>query len=195
MKFSIIGLAVATVCMLGMTVADDSNVVNDVVYNRNMPKTTAVMNFGMSGFLKKRKESRPFDTNKRKRSAATINRHGMRRAVEKRNKKNKRGSYANSGTATFFTPNRGSCGWKNSPNDLIVAMNGKDMKNQSGKSNKNPLCGKMVEITNSSGTKIRAKIVDTCPGCSKGDLDLSPAVFSKLAPLKKGVLKIQWKYV
>ncbi|KAI9362374.1 RlpA-like double-psi beta-barrel-protein domain-containing protein-containing protein [Pilaira anomala] len=146
---------------------------------------------GINGFLKKRKESRFFEAPKI--SATHIK---QKRDAEKPNKKEKRAvKYANSGTATFFTPNVGSCGWKNKPSDLIVAVNGKDMKNASGKSNKNPLCGKMVEVTNSSGKKIRAKIVDTCPGCSKGDLDLSPAAFSKLAPLSKGILKIKWRYV
>lgn len=165
MKFSIIGFTIATACIFGMATAEE--VVNDVVYNRNMPKNTKVYDFGMSGFLKKRKESRLFDKNIQKRNSpvatAVVKRNNKRvNVAEKRSNKDKRAAkYANAGTATFFSPNLGSCGWKNSPSDLIVAVNAKDMKNQKGKSNKNPLCGKMVEIVNPSGTKIRAKIVDT----------------------------------
>ncbi|KAL7334287.1 hypothetical protein PS15p_203074 [Mucor circinelloides] len=103
--------------------------------------------------------------------------------------------YPNAGKGTFFAPNRGSCGWKNTKNDLIVAVNAKDMANKKHKSDENPNCGRMVEIVNASGDKVKAQVADTCPECSKGDLDLSPAAFIKLAPFKQGIVKIRWRYM
>ncbi|OAD02818.1 hypothetical protein MUCCIDRAFT_133817, partial [Mucor lusitanicus CBS 277.49] len=99
------------------------------------------------------------------------------------------------GKGTFFSPNRGSCGWKNTKNDLIVAVNAPDMANKKHASDENPNCGRMVEIVNASGDKVKAQVADTCPECSKGDLDLSPAAFIKLAPFKQGIVKIRWRYL
>lgn len=156
MKFTLLGFTLAIACLFGTAVAE-GNQPKDVARHRTMPKNTRVYFMGINGFLKKRKESRFFEAPK---ISATHSK--QKRDVERPKKKEKRAvKYANSGTATFFTPNVGSCGWKNKASDLIVAVNGKDMKNVSGKSNKNPLCGKMVEVTDSSGKKIRAKIVDT----------------------------------
>ncbi|GAN09254.1 riboflavin aldehydeforming enzyme [Mucor ambiguus] len=103
--------------------------------------------------------------------------------------------FTNAGKGTFFSPNRGSCGWKNTKNDLIVAVNAPDMANKKHKSDENPNCGRMVEIANESGDKVMAQVADTCPECSKGDLDLSPAAFIKLAPFKQGIVKIRWRYL
>jgi len=69
--------------------------------------------------------------------------------------------YLNAGKGTFFAPNRGSCGWKNTKNDLIVAVNAKDMANKKHKSDENPNCGRMVEIVNASGDKVKAQVADT----------------------------------
>jgi hypothetical protein len=40
----------------------------------------------------------------------------------------------------------------------------------------NSMCGKKVEITNNGNTAI-AYIRDRCPGCSKGGLDATPALW------------------
>ncbi|KAI7895813.1 RlpA-like double-psi beta-barrel-protein domain-containing protein-containing protein [Mucor mucedo] len=137
-----------------------------VVADRNKPQNPELVDFGLSGFVIKKRDTK--------------------------GRLYKRGQ--SSGKGTFFSPNRGSCGWKNSKNDLVVAVNEKDMGNKK-KGGRNVNCGRLVEIVNDAGKKVRAKVVDTCPGCGKGDLDLSPAAFIKLAPFSKGVVKIQWKYV
>lgn len=69
--------------------------------------------------------------------------------------------YPNAGKGTFFSPNRGSCGWKNTKNDLIVAVNAPDMANKKHASDENPNCGRMVEIVNASGDKVKAQVADT----------------------------------
>ncbi|KAF9316109.1 hypothetical protein BGZ91_005625 [Linnemannia elongata] len=71
---------------------------------------------------------------------------------------------------------------------MIVAMNEAQMGGTS-------MCGKSVRIT-SGGKSVTARVTDTCPSqyCNSGSLDLSQAVFSKLAPLSTGVISITWEF-
>ena len=39
------------------------------------------------------------------------------------------------------------------------------------------------------------RVVDQCPGCAHGDLDLSPQAFQVLAPLAQGRIPITWHEV
>lgn len=129
MKFT--AIAIATACLLNlstMVVAQDDYVVAD----RNKPQNPQLVDFGLSGFIMKKR-----DTN---------------------SKLYKRGQ--NSGKGTFFSPNRGSCGWKNSKDDLIVAVNEKDMGNKK-KGGRNVNCGRLIEISNNDGKKVKVKVVDT----------------------------------
>lgn len=105
----------------------------------NMPLTTELVDFGKTGFLFKR-DAEP---------ESFLNKKMMKRGGKS--------GYPNSGKGTFFTPNKGSCGWKNSENDLIVAV--------SGGGGKNPNCGRTVEIVNAAGSKVKAKVVDTVRPC------------------------------
>ncbi|KAF9970753.1 hypothetical protein BGZ65_010901 [Modicella reniformis] len=94
-----------------------------------------------------------------------------------------------SGRGTWFTDTFGSCGIAFDTNDMIVAMNAHQMDGTSK-------CGKTVKIT--LGDKsVMARVTDTCPGqfCSWGSLDLSQAVFKKLAPLSQGVINIKWEFI
>ncbi|KAF9134165.1 hypothetical protein BGW39_007903 [Mortierella sp. 14UC] len=93
-----------------------------------------------------------------------------------------------SGKGTWFTDTTGSCEVSFNTNDMIVAMNEAQM---GGKSQ----CGKSVKISY-GGKTATAKVVDTCPSqfCSSGSLDLSQAVFKKLAPLDVGVIDIKWEF-
>ncbi|KAG0355522.1 hypothetical protein BG005_005540 [Podila minutissima] len=96
------------------------------------------------------------------------------------------GSY--SGRGTWFTDSVGSCGTKFTTNDMIVAMNAPQ---QGGN---NAQCGKSVRIQH-NGKSITAKVVDTCPECASGSLDLSQAAFSSLASLDQGTIDITWSFV
>ncbi|KAK3831389.1 MAG: RlpA-like double-psi beta-barrel-protein domain-containing protein-containing protein [Linnemannia elongata] len=93
-----------------------------------------------------------------------------------------------SGRGTWFTDTTGSCDVPFNTNDMIVAMNEAQMGGSSQ-------CGKSVKISY-GGKTATAKVVDTCPSqfCSKGALDLSQAVFKKLAPLDVGVINIKWEF-
>ncbi|KAF9382735.1 hypothetical protein CPB97_006986 [Podila verticillata] len=93
-----------------------------------------------------------------------------------------------SGRGTWFTDSVGSCGTSFTTNDLIVAMNAP----QQGSGNAQ--CGKTVRIQY-KGKSVTAKVVDTCPECASGSLDLSQAAFKTLAPLSQGVIDITWSFV
>ncbi|POW05419.1 hypothetical protein PSHT_10746 [Puccinia striiformis] len=85
------------------------------------------------------------------------------------------------GHATYFAPGTGACGATNSGSDYIVAMNQAQYAGGS-------LCQKTVSIKNeASGKSVQAKVVDKCPGCAFGSLDLSPTVFSALGDMSAGV--------
>ncbi|KAG0082316.1 hypothetical protein BGZ93_007009 [Podila epicladia] len=96
------------------------------------------------------------------------------------------GSY--SGRGTWFTDSVGSCGTQFTTSDMIVAMNAPQ---QGGN---NAQCGKSVRIQH-NGKSVTAKVVDTCPECASGSLDLSQAAFSSLASLDQGVIDITWSFV
>jgi hypothetical protein len=58
-------------------------------------------------------------------------------------------------------------------------------------------CGRQVIVSSSSGTSVTAVVVGSCGSCSGYDIQLSPALFSRLAPLGQlhGSLSLTWKYV
>lgn len=53
-------------------------------------------------------------------------------------------------------------------------------------------CGKTITVHGKSGASVDVKIVDTCPGCADGDVDMSETAFKKLAPLNDGRIPISW---
>lgn len=55
-------------------------------------------------------------------------------------------------------------------------------------------CGACVRILGPKGEAI-LKIVDKCPECKFGDIDMTTAVFPQLADMKDGRIKIRWQYV
>jgi expansin (peptidoglycan-binding protein) len=69
---------------------------------------------------------------------------------------------------------------------MVAAMN----KAQYAKS----VCGKCILVTGPKGT-VKVRIVDLCPGCASGDVDLSEEAFAKIALLSAGRVKISWSFV
>ncbi|KAF8995230.1 hypothetical protein BDQ17DRAFT_1250921, partial [Cyathus striatus] len=46
------------------------------------------------------------------------------------------------------------------------------------------------------GKTVHAQVMDSCPACGIGDLDMSPAVFQKHSPLDDGVIPgISWYFM
>jgi expansin (peptidoglycan-binding protein) len=94
-----------------------------------------------------------------------------------------------SGEGTYYDADgTGNCSFDATPNDLLVAaMNAADYGTAAW-------CGACVEVTGPAGT-VTVRIVDQCPGCAKGDLDLSPEAFAMLSPLSAGRVPITWHEV
>jgi expansin (peptidoglycan-binding protein) len=69
---------------------------------------------------------------------------------------------------------------------MIAAMNHTDYENSQA-------CGDYLTVTGPSGTSISVKIVDQCPECQPGDIDLSPEAFATLAAPSVGRIPISWK--
>jgi expansin (peptidoglycan-binding protein) len=95
------------------------------------------------------------------------------------------------GEATYydFANGAGNCGFDSTPNDLMVgAMNHTDYAGSY-------ICGSCVEITGPKSDIIDIRIVDQCPECPQGNIDLSPLAFSKIAALSLGRVSISWHLI
>jgi len=87
------------------------------------------------------------------------------------------GLVSGTGDITYYdlTAGQTSCGGNHLNTELVVALSYLDMNNPAN-SNNNPLCGAPISITYNGVTKI-GTVVDTCMGCAKGAIDLSPTLF------------------
>lgn len=90
------------------------------------------------------------------------------------------------GDGTYYSADgSGNCSFDPSPNDLMVAaMNDPDYAGSA-------VCGECVHIKGPSG-EVTVRIVDRCPECKHGDLDLSQSAFAKIADPKLGRVTINW---
>lgn len=94
-----------------------------------------------------------------------------------------------SGKATYYAATGGgSCSFPVSPQDLDVAAISSASYAKAG------YCGACAEVKGPKGT-VTVRIVDKCPGCSAGSLDLSESAFAKIADVRQGVVPIEWKVV
>ncbi|GMK57646.1 hypothetical protein CspeluHIS016_0404800 [Cutaneotrichosporon spelunceum] len=91
------------------------------------------------------------------------------------------------GDATYYAVGLGACGWTNSDSEMVVAINAPQW--EAGKH-----CGQFVTITGPAGTA-QAKVVDLCPGCASGDLDMSPDLFTRvIGDHGIGRAKMDWSF-
>ncbi|KAI0839497.1 RlpA-like double-psi beta-barrel-protein domain-containing protein-containing protein [Hypoxylon sp. FL0890] len=93
-----------------------------------------------------------------------------------------------SGDLTYFTPGLGSCGWTNTESDMVVALSPAQYELDP------KACGKTIQIHAGNKTTT-AKVVDKCPPCAVGSIDVSPTVFQHIAPLTVGRTHVEWDYV
>ncbi|CAF1594749.1 unnamed protein product [Didymodactylos carnosus] len=104
-----------------------------------------------------------------------------------------------SGEATHYSVSVGytACGTLHGDHEMLAALNAAqfDPHTPSGNPNKNTLCQRQAQVTGPQGNVV-VRIVDKCPGCRYGDLDLSEAAFRQaVGPLGIGRAKISWKWV
>ncbi|TFK19584.1 hypothetical protein FA15DRAFT_674308 [Coprinopsis marcescibilis] len=94
------------------------------------------------------------------------------------------------GRGTWFNVGLGNCGKVSKDSEPVVAMS-KAFYDENHGSN----CGQWVEITDrDTGKTALGQLWDSCPGCGRDDLDLSPSLFQQFAPLSKGVINISWHF-
>lgn len=93
------------------------------------------------------------------------------------------------GIATWYdATGAGHCGYDASPEDMdVAAMNAPQFNNSA-------VCGSCAEVEGPQGT-VRVRIVDSCPECVSGHLDLSKQAFAKIAPIGDGRVTTRWRYV
>ncbi|CAG8474418.1 7374_t:CDS:2, partial [Dentiscutata heterogama] len=98
-----------------------------------------------------------------------------------------------SGDGTYYDPGVGigSCGWQNYDSELVAAMNAPQYGIYADPGD-SPVCGKCIQITGPKGT-VKVKVVDKCPVCKSGDIDMSSTAFKQIANLDDGRVKITWK--
>jgi expansin len=94
-----------------------------------------------------------------------------------------------SGEATYYgATGAGACSFDPSPDDLdLTALNQPDWSGSS-------LCGACAKVTGPKGT-LTVRIVDLCPECNSGDLDMGEAAFAKVAEPSAGRVAITWHLV
>ncbi|CEG83976.1 hypothetical protein RMATCC62417_17836 [Rhizopus microsporus] len=98
------------------------------------------------------------------------------------------------GLSTYYEVGSGSCGEYDNDSELVVALNRDQMANGPNP-NTNPNCDHMVFISGDSGSTT-ARIVDTCPSCPSGTLDMSPSVYERVCgSLASGVCTIRWNFI
>jgi expansin (peptidoglycan-binding protein) len=93
------------------------------------------------------------------------------------------------GRATYYdATGEGACSFDATPDDLDVAA--MDMPEWHGSAP----CGECVAVSGPKGN-VTVRIVDLCPGCETGHLDLSMEAFAKIADISAGNVPISWQVV
>ena len=93
------------------------------------------------------------------------------------------------GRATSYNADgTGSCSFDASAERRVAAIGAADYA-------KAAWCGACVEVTGPDGRTVAVRIVDKCPACKPGELDLSREAFAVIAPLEAGRVAISWRPV
>jgi expansin len=93
------------------------------------------------------------------------------------------------GTATHYVlSGTGNCSYPSPPADgLFVALSPSEYDGAAA-------CGSYVEVSGPDGS-VAAEVIDQCPPCAAGHVDLSEAAFSRIAPLSAGLVPVSYRTV
>ena len=95
---------------------------------------------------------------------------------------------ARTGNATFFDGGDGNCSYPDLPaDDLYVALGPTEYSASAA-------CGSYLDVTGPNGS-VRVKVVDQCPECEVGHLDLSREAFAEIADPDAGDVPITYQAV
>jgi hypothetical protein len=56
-------------------------------------------------------------------------------------------------------------------------------------------CGGYLTVTGPNGSSVTVQVIDQCPECATGHIDLSEPAFAKLAPLSAGLINVHYQYL
>ena len=93
------------------------------------------------------------------------------------------------GIATYYDADgSGNCSFDPSPGDLdVVALNYPEYAESAA-------CGSCIRVKGPKG-EVTVRVVDSCPGCKEGHLDLSREAFAKVAEPRDGRVPITYQTV
>ncbi|KJA20258.1 hypothetical protein HYPSUDRAFT_43398 [Hypholoma sublateritium FD-334 SS-4] len=91
---------------------------------------------------------------------------------------------------SFYDVGLGACGTTNVASDYIVALN----QDQFGTTYPSQYCNKQITMSY-NGKTATATIMDSCPGCPSGGLDLSRGLFTHFATEDTGIIYGEWSFV
>jgi expansin (peptidoglycan-binding protein) len=97
---------------------------------------------------------------------------------------------AKSGKATFYDlgSGTGNCSYPSAPSDdLFVALGPAEYSEAAA-------CGTYLDVTGPKG-KVRVKVIDSCPECPAGHIDLSRTAFKKIGAEVAGIIPITYRTV
>jgi expansin len=96
---------------------------------------------------------------------------------------------AAAGTATHYVlGGTGNCSYPSPPADgLYVALSPPEYDGAAA-------CGGYVEVTGPGGS-VRAEVIDQCPPCAAGHIDLSEAAFARIAPPSAGLVSVSYQSI
>ncbi|KAK4641598.1 hypothetical protein QC761_500460 [Podospora bellae-mahoneyi] len=90
----------------------------------------------------------------------------------------------------------GACGQLHQDSEFVVALSRTDFNTQTpGGNPNNNLSAVAASAPAFEGKSVEVAVVDRCPACSAGSLDLSPAAFSQLAYLGRGRIQGSWVWL
>jgi expansin len=95
-----------------------------------------------------------------------------------------------SGKATFYDLDGGigNCSYPSAPDDdLFVALGPSEYSSAAA-------CGTYLDVTGPLG-KVRVKVIDKCPECAAGHLDLSRTAFKRIGAESAGIIPITYRTV
>jgi expansin (peptidoglycan-binding protein) len=93
-----------------------------------------------------------------------------------------------SGTATYYKSPPGNCSYPSPPADgLYVALSPSEYASAAA-------CGGYLEVHGPDGS-VRVEVVDQCPECAAGHIDLSAAAFAKIAPVSAGQVSVSYTHL
>jgi expansin (peptidoglycan-binding protein) len=92
-------------------------------------------------------------------------------------------------TATYYASGGlGNCSYPSPPADrLYAALSPSEYRSATA-------CGGYLQVKGPDGS-VRVKVIDQCPGCAAGHIDLSESAFARLAPLPDGLIKVTYTHL